>query len=137
MARKKERPVYAFRRRGNSLVPEMEYDLRALDGIPQNERVKIDISEWRSLGRLRAYWKMLHECVEATECALNAETLHEAVKLSTGHVQHVRLKSGLTVAVPASIAFDKMSEAEMVSFFRQAEMTLARDYGFVREEMAA
>jgi len=105
----KERPAYMFVRKGNALVPEMAFDLHALDGIAQNEAVIVEIRQGRSSPRLRAYWAMLRDCIEATGCAPNVGVLHEAVKLQTGHVEQVRLGNGYTVLVPGSIAFDSMS----------------------------
>lgn len=133
MSRAKERPKYQFIRRGNSLVPEMEYDLSALDGIAQNEAVMVELKKGRSNPRLRAYWSTLRDCIDATGCAPNIGVLHNAVKLNTGHVDYVRLGNGYTVAVPSSIAFDSMDEQEMVVFFRSAEQWLAEEYGFFKE----
>ena len=134
---RKDRPVYAFCRRGNALVPDMSFDLRALDGVANGQRVRIEIREWRNMDRLKAYWSLLHECLEATGAAITPEKLHEVIKLETGHVELVRLPNGMTVAIPASIALDKMTEPEMVAFFQAAEEWLARVYGFVSEREAA
>ncbi|MDS1138612.1 hypothetical protein [Nitratireductor indicus] len=133
---KRERPAYAFIRRGNSLVPEMDFDARALDGVANGQRVKVDVSEFRSAPRLRAYWAMLHDVVTATECAPSAERLHEAMKLELGIVDHVQVK-GFKVAVPASIAFDRMTESEMVEYFNLAQRWLAETYGYVPEDRSA
>lgn len=133
---KKDKPVYAFVRRGNMLVPEMQRDIDALQGIAQNQRVHVDIKEWRNLDRLRAYWAMLGEVVAATEAAPTPERLHEVVKLETGIVDLIRLPNGMTVAIPGSIAFEKMSEDEFVAFFKGAEKWLGENYGYVREERA-
>lgn len=127
--RRKEAPVYAFIRRGDALIPELEMDRRALDGVAQGQRVRVDIKEFRSAPRLRAYWAMLHEVVAATECAPSAERLHEAMKLELGIVDLVKVGT-MTVAIPGSIAFDKMSEVEMVEWFRIAERFLAEKYGY-------
>lgn len=139
MSRKnKDAPVYSFVRRGNSLIPEMDMDLHALDGIAQGQRVRVDIKEWRNLDRLKAYWSMLHEVVAATGANnLSAEKLHEVLKLHNGCVDVVMLPSGMPVAIPSSIALDKMSEAEFVAFFRKAEEWLAKVYGYVNERKAA
>lgn len=134
---RKDRPVYAFCRRGNALIPDMSFDLRALDGVANGQRVRIEIREWRNLDRLKAYWSLLHEAIEATGAAITPEKLHEVIKLETGHVELVRLPNGMTVAIPASIALDKMTEPEMVAFFQAAEEWLARVYGFVSEREAA
>lgn len=133
MAKKPDKPVYAFVRKGNALVPEMEFDARALDGIKPGQRVRIEIKEWRNLDRHRAYWAMLHEVVAATECALTPERLHDVIKLEAGLIEHVRLPTGYMVALPGSIAFDKVSEAEFIAFFNAAERWLAETYGWVPE----
>ncbi len=137
MARKPEKPVYSFIRKGNALMPEMAYDLRALDGVANGQRVRIEVKEWRNSSRLRAYWSMLHDAVAATGSSVSAERLHEVIKLETGLVDLVRLPNGMTVAIPASVAFDKMSEPEFIAFFQSAEEFLARVYGFVSEARAA
>lgn len=137
MARKPEKSVYAFRRRGNALVPDMDMDLRALDGVANGQRVRIEVKEFRNLDRHRAYWAMLHEVVTATECALSPERLHDVIKLETGLIEHVRLPTGFMVALPGSIAFDKVSEAEFVAFFNAAERWLAETYGWVSERKDA
>lgn len=137
MAKKPEKPVYAFVRRGNYLVPEMEHDLHALDAVAPGQRVKLEIKEWRNLDRHRAYWATLHDVIDATDCALSPERLHEVLKLETGVVDLIRLPNGMTVAIPGSISFDKMSEDEFVTFFKRAEEWLAATYGYVNQRAAA
>ena len=137
MAKQPEKPVYAFARKGDALVPEMDFDKRALDGIAQGERVRIEIRNFRNSGRNRAYWKMLAEVVDATGCNLSPERLHEVIKLETGVVDLVRLPTGMTVAIPGSIAFEKMDEAEFVAFFEAAQSWLAETYGYVHEPPAS
>ena len=134
MAKRKEAPVYAFLRCGNTLVPEYDYDIKALDGVVNGQRVRVAIKEFRNAARARAYWAMLHDVVDATGTVLTAERLHEVLKLENGVVDLIRLPTGMTVAIPGSISFDKMSEAEFVSFFAKAQEWLARTYGFVPED---
>jgi hypothetical protein len=138
MARKPEKPVYSFLRKGNTLVPELEYDASALEGIAQGQRVRVDIREFRNVARLRLYWCMLHEVAAATGAnGLSAERLHEVAKLENGCVDLVRLPTGMTVAIPASIALDKMAEKEFVEFFQKVERWLGEVYGYVAQERAA
>jgi hypothetical protein len=137
MAKKPDKPVYSFIRKGNVLMPEMDYDLRALDGVANGQRVRLEIREWRNLDRLRAYWSLLHEAVASTGMSIGAEKLHEVIKLETGLVDLIRLPNGMTVAIPSSIALDKMSEPEFITFFQSAEEFLARVYGFVSERSEA
>lgn len=137
VARKPERAVYAFRRKGNALLPDMEFDLRALDGVADGELVRIEVKQFRNVARHRGYWAMLADVVAATECALTPERLHDVLKLETGVVDVVRLPNGMKVMLPGSISFEKMTEAEFIAFFQRAEQWLAETYGYVNERQAA
>ena len=137
MTKKREKPVYAFIRQGNTLRPELDMDLRALDGVANGQRVKVEIKEFRNVGRHRAYWAMLSDVVSATDCAISPERLHEVLKLELGIVDLIRLPNGMTVALPGSIAFEKMAEPEFVAFFKRAEEWLASTYGYVNEREQA
>lgn len=133
---KKDKPIYGFIRKGNALVPAMNYDLTALENISQGELVKVEIKQFRNAGRHRAYWAMLQDVIDACGLDYNAEKLHDLIKLHNGVIDFITLPSGLTVSIPASISFDKMSEADFQSFFRKAEEWLAKTYGYVRQEAA-
>ena len=133
----KDKPIFAFTRRGDALVPETAYDCAALDGIAQDQRVKLDIQNFRNNGRLRAYWMMLRECVDATGCAPTPQALHEGLKMMVGLVTYVTRQKGFPIGVPDSIAFERMSEAEMVAYFKVAEQTLAHEFGYVHKQKDA
>lgn len=133
---KNEKPVYGFVRKGSSLVPASSYDLEALEGVAQGEMVKIDITQFRNNRRLRAYFAMLRSVINACGLVYTSKKLHEIIKLQNGVIDPVTLPSGLTVALPGSISFDEMSEADFQSFFKKAEKWLAETYGYVREEVA-
>ena len=90
--------------------------------------------EEMGLGSTSICSALLHDVVEAKGTVLTAERLHEVLKLENGVIDTVRLPNGITVAIPGSISFDKMSEAEFVSFFAKAQEWLARTYGFVPED---
>lgn len=120
---------YAFIRKGNALVPEMDIDLSALDGVAEGQRVRLSIKQWRNLSRLRAYWAMLRDCISATECAANVTLLHAEIKLNVGLVERVRFK-GHVVEIPASIAIEAMKEDDMIAYFASAERYLAEAYGY-------
>jgi len=132
---KDSKPIHMVRR-GFALVPEIDMDAEAIAAIPQGHSVRVEIRQQRSHPRLRAYWKMLSLVVEATDCAASAEKLHEAMKLELGVVDLVRV-GRMTVAIPGSIAFDKMTESEMAAYFQRAEEWLSRTYGYVPEARAA
>lgn len=133
---KKDKPVYGFIRRGFNLVPQLDFDRSALDSVAEGELVKVEIKQFRNVGRHRAYWATLQDVINACGLDYSAEKLHDLIKLQNGVVDLLTLPSGMTVAIPASISFDKMSEADFQSFFRKAEAWLAKTYGYARQEAA-
>lgn len=136
MAKKPEKPVYAFIRRGNYLVPEMDYDLHALDGVMQGQRVKLEVKQWRNLDRLKAYWCTLQDCIDATGCAPSKEALDAYVRPAVGFVDAIRLSSGHFVGVGRPINTRQCDEPEMIAFFEAVNELLAREFGFVSERGA-
>lgn len=120
-------PVYCIRR-GETLVGEMQMDRDRIAELPAGDRVKLHFSTGRVPSRLRFYWAFLRDVVEATECAPNAEALHELVKLETGYTTPVKVK-GYTVLVPRSVSFSAMSEEEFMQFLASAEKFIAATFG--------
>jgi hypothetical protein len=135
MAKSELPPVYAIRR-GDTLIGEMEADREWIRQQPSGERIKVTLHTGRSPSKLRFYWAFLGKVVKATDCAPSAETLHELVKLETGHTQPVRVK-GYTVLVPASIAFDRMSEDQFGIFLESAIQFIAATFGITPEQAFA
>ena len=133
MAKRPDKPVYAFTRRGDGLFPDMEYDGQALSGIAQGQRVKLEIKQWRNLDRLRAYWATLQDCVNATGCAPSKEALDAYVRPAVGFVEAIRLASGHFVGIPKAINTRDCEEPEMIAFFMASEKCLAEQFGFVSE----
>lgn len=132
MAKNELAPVYCVRR-GDSLIGEMEADRDWIRQQPNGERIKVSLHSGRSPSKLRFYWAFLGKVVKATDCAPSAETLHELVKLETGHTQPVKVK-GYTVLVPASIAFDRMSEDQFSVFLESAIQFIAATFGITPEQ---
>ncbi len=134
MSKRTEKPVYAFIRHGNSLRPEMAYDLQALDGIEQGQRVKVEIRQWRNLDRLKAYWATLQDCIDATGCSPSKEALDAYIRPAVKFVDTIRLANGFLVGVPRPINTRECDEPEMIAFFNAATELLARDFGYVAPE---
>lgn len=125
----KEKEEFWLVRKGNALVPEFHGDLDRIQAIPQGQRVRVEIKQGRSLPRLKLYWRMLSYVRDATDCAPTSEYLHSAVKLELGFGTPVKLRNGMMVLVPSSIAFDKMDEPTFTDFFNRASEYLAATYG--------
>lgn len=127
MSKSEQPPIYVLRR-GIQLIPEMTTDKDLIERLPVGTRIKVMVTEGRSPAKLRLYWAYLGRVVRACRCAPSPEALHDVIKLHTGFVVPVLVK-GFVVAVPKSISFAKMTEAEFDDFLRTAEMWVIETYG--------
>lgn len=132
MADKSEQPPIWVERKGAGLWPCMQLDADEIARFPFGEKIQIRLHTGRVPRRLRFYRSFLSKVVSATDCAPNADALHEAVKLNTGFVTPVLIK-GYHVNVPRSVAFDKMTEAEFGEFLHLALEFIASAYGITPE----
>lgn len=132
MADKSEVPPIWVERKGAGLWPCMQMDADEIARFPFGEKIKVKLHTGRVPKRLRFYRSFLSKVVQATDCAPNADALHEAVKLSTGYVTPVLIK-GYQVNVPRSVAFDKMTEVEFSDFLKAALKFIAESYGITPE----
>lgn len=133
MAHKSEQPPVWVIRNGRNLEPEMNEDAERISQFPQGQRIKVTLSTGRVPKRLRFYWSFLQRVVKATECAPNAESLHETVKLMNGYTTPVMVKA-MTIMIPRSISFGSMSEDEFTRFLDDAVKFIASTYGISPEE---
>jgi hypothetical protein len=134
---KRDKPPYKFIFNGKGLVPEMEYDWQALEGLQIGQGVKVEIGQWRNLSRLRAYWATLQDCINATGCAPHKEALDAYLRPAVGHCDFIRMPNGQFSAVPRAINTKDCDEPEMIAFFQAVEERLAKDFGFVSEKRIA
>lgn len=132
---KSEAPPIFVHRQGDKLAGEMQMDRDAISRFASGDRIKITMHTGRSPSRLRFYWQLLGKLVDATDCAPNAEALHSVVKLDLGYATPVRLKNGMTVLVPGSIAFDRMTEEQFSEFLERAIAWIASNYSVTPEEI--
>jgi hypothetical protein len=110
----------------------MQLDADEIARFPFGEKIEVRLHTGRVPKRLRFYRSFLSKVVAATDCAPNADALHEAVKLNTGFVTPVLIK-GYHVNVPRSVAFDKLSEVEFGEFLKLALEFIASAYSITPE----
>lgn len=134
---KKDKPPYKFIFTGRALVPEMQYDWQALEGLKPGQDVGVEIQQWRNKARLRAYWATLHECVQATGCAPHKEALDAYLRPACGHCDFVYFKDGTWRPVPKPLNVKDCDEPQMIAYFLAAEERMAKDFGFVSEKRIA
>jgi len=133
MAHKSETCPIWVERKGAGLWPSMRLDADEIARFPMGEKIEVRLHSGRVPKRLRFYRSFLSRVVAATDCAPNADALHEAVKLNTGFVTPVLIK-GYHVNVPRSVAFDKMTEQEFGEFLTAALKWISEAYGITPED---
>lgn len=133
MAHKSETCPIWVERRGQGLWPSMQLDADEIARFPMGEKIEVRLHSGRVPKRLRFYRSFLSRVVAATDCAPNADALHEAVKLNTGFATPVLIK-GYHVNVPRSVAFDKMTEQEFGEFLTAALKWISEAYGITPED---
>ncbi len=120
-------PCYVIRD-GDRLIGEMEMDREMIRQFPAGQRIRVELRTGRVPERLRFYWAFLREVVKATGCCPNEKTLHQLVKLRTGHTDDV-IMGGYVIKVPASISFENMDEPTFCRFLDSAIEFIALEFG--------
>jgi hypothetical protein len=114
------------RRIGGALWPVDEESKKLARRLPAKKPVAIRLVAERSREQLALYWQVLGRVVDATGRWHTPEELHLALKIATGRVGTVHLLDGRAVLVPASTAFDQMTQDEFQSYF-DAAMRIVTD----------
>ena len=119
-----ERPPIMCERRGAFLVPCAPMDSDALMRFPTAKRLSVRVTQPRSVPQHRLYWSMLTLVADNLDQPINADDLHEWLKLKLGYARPVRQRNGEIVYVARSIAFDTMEQPEFREFFDRAVTVL-------------
>jgi hypothetical protein len=100
--------------------PQSEYDHNLVAHLKVGTRVRLDVTEFRSLPRNSYYWVILQVVVDNSECFATKESLHKTLLLACGVVEPIVDLDGEITMAPASTAFDKMPEGEFKAYFDKA-----------------
>lgn len=119
-----ERPAIQVTRIGDTIVALDDLAAKELAKFPQRKVLRCRISQPRSVPQHRLYWALLEKTVEnfpedpfGMVEPLEAESLHEWVKMETGYTRPVRDVHGKVTHIPRSIAFDEMDQPTFKAFF--------------------
>ena len=116
----KERPPIFMVRRGTFLMPESPIDGDLIEQYPAMKRLRVSLTQPRSVPHLRLYFAVLKLVAANMETTVTPEALHEWVKVKCGVSVMIPLRSGAVDVVPGSIAFDKMDQDQFNRFFDSA-----------------
>lgn len=118
MTRAKERRPLFLKRSLAGLVPADHSSEEMLNRIPLGEVVRATVRRPRNMKHHRLYWSMLTLICDNLD-RVKPETLHDLIKLRTGHVRVFQTVKG-PVEMPGSISFDAMDQAAFREFFDRA-----------------
>jgi hypothetical protein len=108
------------RKQFGKLLPIDDAGEAEMRRIKNGALVQIEIKQPRNVAHLRKYWALVSLVAENTERYQNAETVHEALKISVGLRTEIELPGGVKGYIPGSIAFHKMDQGEFSAFFERA-----------------
>jgi hypothetical protein len=115
-----------LRKQLRALVPHGEEAEELIQSLKPNELVRAEITRPRNLGQHRLYWAMCRLVAMNHDELKDAEAVHQAIKILSGHCDVVQIK-GMMVKIPRSISFGKMEQSEFERFFRSAKDTVIND----------
>jgi hypothetical protein len=87
-----------------------------------------DVRKERSGKMHRRYWKLLSVVLENSDQFQDIETLHDYLKLRTGHCTPIANKvTGEVFLIPKSISFSAMDQTAFEDFFRRVTTVICED----------
>ena len=121
---KDKRPLF-FRRTLAGLTPCERGAEDALRSLGHGAVVRVEIRQARNVKHHNKYWKLLDVVCENMD-SVKPETLHEVIKLRTGHVLVVKTAKGI-IELPGSTAFSQMDQQEFAAFYEAAVRFILTD----------
>lgn len=85
--------------------------------IKDDEIIIADVRRGRNVRQHRLFWVLVGLLHEQQTIYTTKEQLAAAIKVGVGWCDFVSMPKGSTVAIPKSIAFDKMDQFEFDQFF--------------------
>ena len=110
-----EKPAIYVHRSGDRLLPEAPLDAELLRDYDAMKRLKCVLTMPRNVDRLRYYFACLTLIMENMDNPPSRKSLHDAIKVRLGFTETIRGVGG-PIILPASVAFDRMSEVEFKDF---------------------
>lgn len=118
-----------YKRTTFGLVPFNDAARDAMGEIAVGAIVRVRATKPRSGPHSRKFWALMDAVADAADEreGWTAKRAANVVKILTGHTEIVRMPDGSLVEWPASIAFDKMDQAEFNRFYEKALAVVTRE----------
>ena len=116
-----------MRRTLTGLRPTDAIGGEALERVPLNEDVKVEITRPRRLGHHRKFFALLAAVYPHQSTYGSQNLFRAAIEVALGFGESVKLPDGRMIIVPKSISFANMDQAEFDALFdRAVELIVSR-----------
>lgn len=109
-----------MRRSLGALRPIDPASAEALERIPANQDVRVEITRPRNLKHHRKFFALLNAIFPHQTVYPTHKSFRAAMTVALGFGETYKLGDGRTIIIPGSIAFDKMDQAEFEQFYDRA-----------------
>lgn len=114
-------------RSGQLLRPADDLAAEDMLSLKEGKFVLVTATHPRSLPHHRLFFAMIRKIARATPTPLDEDALRDYITVKAGHVKTIPLAFGKTYQAPASIAWDKMDQADFRKFFDRAVEIILTD----------
>lgn len=112
--------VIFMRRTLTGLRPTDALGGEALERVPLNEDVRVEITRPRRLGHHRKFFALLNAVFPHQTTYGSLNLFRAAIEVSLGFGESVKLPGGRTIIIPKSIGFSSMDQTEFDTLFDKA-----------------
>ena len=109
-----------MRRTLTGLRPTDAIGGEALERVPLNEDVKVEITRPRRLKFHRKFFALLNAVFEHQTTYPTMNTFRAAIECALGFGETIKLPDGRTIIIPKSISFASLDQAEFEQLFDRA-----------------
>lgn len=109
-------------------APEDTAGEEYLRKIKLNDLLMVEVKRPRNGRHHRLYWALMNLVADNQEHYENAEAVHQAIKLATGHYTIVRGASGAEYHVGKKTSYEAMDQAEFSAYYERVCDVIAREF---------
>lgn len=109
--------VFICVNRLGSLVPVDQHGRDAMAKVKIGSQVQVEVKRARNPKQHRLYWALINLIHGQQSRYTTHDQLSNALKCAVGWCDEIELKDGRIMAIPKSIAFANMKQAEFEQFF--------------------
>ena len=116
-----------MRRTLTGLRPTDAIGGEALERVPLNEDVKVEITRPRRIKFHRKFFALLNAVFAHQSTYATMNTFRAAIEVALGFGETIKLPDGRTIIIPKSISFASLDQAEFEQLFdRAVELIVTR-----------